>query len=227
VVFNRRFDFPLYIGNKAGHVFDLFSALTQVKEGEASLDRFEANSLLGERKVSRLTIDYGNAKVTYWVDLERGGIPLRVLQEPAQDGTKSLIIHDKLEFVASAGWIPRRRLEVIGERIFEELAVTDIDVKRKPEASVFRLDFPQPIGLVDQARRLSYSPRNSWSLLNLPGPSSPGARAVDLRPVFEPDDLPGELVPSVPWPIILAATFAVLFLLICAIAAYKFRHRTA
>ena len=82
VPFNRKFDFPLYIGNKAPQVFDLFSALMEVKDGAASLDQFETNSLLGEIKVSKFTIDYKNARVTYWVDLERGAIPLRILQEP-------------------------------------------------------------------------------------------------------------------------------------------------
>jgi hypothetical protein len=227
VAFDRKLEFPLYLGNKAPHAYDLFHALTEVKEGRASLDQFEIDSLLGERKVNKLTIDYKNAKVTYWIDLERGGIPLRIVQEPAGQGTKSLIVQERLQFVASAGWIPMRRLEVIGEKTFHEYVLTEIDIERKLDATVFRLDFSDPIGLVDQARQLRYSPRSSWSLLDLPGPSSNGTKTVDLRPAFAADDLPGESAPSTSWPIIAAAILGVLCLLSCAVAVYRTCRATA
>ena len=104
-------------------------------------------------------------------------------------------IFSDLEHVANAGWLPRRRLHIIGQgAIVDRYVVTEIDTLKRPERSIFQLDFPEPITCFDQAKKLVYPRRKTWSLLNLPGSSSAGVRP--FPPSVPQPKLPGEVVPN-------------------------------
>jgi hypothetical protein len=222
--FYRKFDFPLFIGDRSVRDYDLFSDLTRLLAGEASLDDLDMNSRLNGQKVCKLRFTYKHGTRTYWIDLDRGAVPLRILNQANLNKLEVTTINENIEFLPHAGWLPRRKKHIIGPgSIADWIVLTDIDITTKPAPAVFQLDFPEPIAVVNQANRLAYSPRKTWSLLSLPGPNSAGTKRVSmLPPPISTDELPGEIESSgFGWALVAALTVVVL--LVCVVAAIIFR----
>jgi len=179
------FSFPLYLGDKGkgGADHDLFRDLTALKDGKVSLAELDMDSRLGDRKVCRFSFTRKDGTCTYWIDLDRGSVPLRIHDHYNPNNQDTTYIFSDLEHVANAGWLPRRRLHFFAQgQIVDRVIVTEIDTWNKPQPSVFQLDYPEPIILFDDARKLVYPRRKSWSLLDLPDPASPGVKPVMPRP---------------------------------------------
>jgi hypothetical protein len=203
-LFRKRFEFPLYLGDDSDRPYDLFSDLTGIKNGKATLLELDLDSRLGDLKVCKLTYEYRQGKITYWIDLSRGSLPLRILDHYNPTNLDVTFIFGDLVQVSGAGWIPRRRLHILGNgAVVDRIIIKEIDTQSKPRTSIFGLDFPEPIGIVDQARKLAYSPRKTWSLLQLPSPSSPSSKPVSLKSNISPPEMPGELRPGSFWTITL------------------------
>ena len=102
------------------------------------------------------------------------------------------------------------------------LVVTRIDTQNRPQPSVFQLEFPQPIVLVDRTRNLVSAGRKTWSLINRPNASSSGTRTFPRAPA--PSIMPGEITPSVPWAMILIAA-AIFSLVVGSVVVLRRRKR--
>ena len=179
------FYFPMYLGDKGkgGSDHDLFQDLTALKDGKVSLAELDMDSRLGERKVCKFGFTWKDGKCTYWIDLHRGSVPLRIKEHYNPNNADITYIFSDLVHAPNAGWLPRRRLHIMNQgQIVDRVIVTEIDTLNNPQPSTFQLDYPEPIILFDDARKLVYPRRKSWSLLNLPDPASPGVRPVKPRP---------------------------------------------
>jgi hypothetical protein len=210
------FDFPLYLGDngKGGDDYDLFKYLTAAKDGKAPGFELDMDSQLDAMKVARFVYPRkdGKGKYTYWVDIERGSVPLRILIHSNPTNTDTIHIFSDLEQVSNAGWLPRKRLRIIhnGQKaIVDRLVITDIDTQHKPKPSTFQLEFPEPIEVLDSPKKLAYPASKTWSLLKLPGRSSRGVRAVERY--VPPPEMPGEAVATPLW-VIVAAGVSILLL---------------
>jgi hypothetical protein len=118
---------------------------------------------------------------------------------------------DDLIQVAGAGWLPRRMLHIIANGItVYRLVVTDIDVQHKPRVSAFQIEFPKPVRLFDDAKKLVYTRRKTWSLLDLPSRSSPDAKPAIPKSYVAPVELPGEIEAGPRWAVILLLVLLVL-----------------
>jgi hypothetical protein len=222
------FHFPLWIGDSDAREYDLFSDLNAVKDGRFSLVELDFGARLDGFTVCKLSFTWKDGKRTYWIDSSRGSVPLRILSHYNSANRDVIFIFADLEQVQGAGWLPRRRIHIIGPgAIVDRIVVTEIDTRHKPPPSTFQLDFPEPIGLVDGARKLVYPKRKSWSLLNLPGRSSPGTRPAIPSTYISPADLPGEVEAGPPWAIIVPVGVVVFLVAgsILIITRHKKRNR--
>jgi hypothetical protein len=202
------FEFPLYVGDNSLRDYDLFSDLKVVEDGKASLDDLDLDSRLNDRKVCKLTFTYEYGTRTYFIDVNRGSVPLRIVDHFNPSNVDVTFIFSDLAHLPNAGWLPLRRLHIIRQGrsvLLDRIVVKEIDTEKKPPRSAFELEFPEPISVHDAARKLLYPKRKTWSLLRLPGPSSPGTTAVTAGTFPPPVELPGEIEPSSAWPAILAA----------------------
>ncbi len=171
-----------------------------------------------------MSFSYQEGKCTYWIDLNRGTVPLRILDHYNRTNLDIIFNFDDLVQVPGAGWLPRRMLHVIGTGItVYRLVVKEIDLQHKPPLSAFQLEFPEPVGLGDSARKLVYKRRKTWSLLNLPSRSSGEARPAIPMTYVAPPDLPGELESGPPW--VLFGSIIVLLLVSVGAVLFIARRR--
>jgi hypothetical protein len=207
------FKFPLLLGTDEARPFDLFSDLNEIKNGNSSLGALDFESDLNGLKVCKLSLRYKEGERTYWIDVNRGCVPLRILDHYNGNGSESTYLFSDLEHVPNAGWLPRRRLRIVQNGGFlDRLVVTQIDVENKPQPSVFQLEFPEAITLVDRTRNLVSARRKIWSLLNPPSASSPGTRTAFRNAGGPLPEMPGEIDSRVPWTIILLTATIVLLI---------------
>jgi hypothetical protein len=208
------FKFPLWLGDDDGHPMDLFRDLTAIRDGRATLIDLDTESSLEGIKVCKLSFAFAEGKCTYWIDMSRGFIPLRILAQYKRNDAQILQTFGDLEHIPDAGWLPRRRMQIMNNgAVVDRIVVTQIDVKNRPQSSDFRLDFPEPVSIRDRARNLDYAGQKSWSLLKLPSRSSPGTTPIIPGHFILPDESSGEIDAGPPWSIIVAAGSVVLIVL--------------
>jgi hypothetical protein len=197
------FEFPLLLGSDEPRAFDLFRDLNEVKNGGMSVEELDFDSELDGLKVCKLSIRYKSGKCSYWIDLNRGCLPVRVFNR-YDAGSESTMIFSQLERISNAGWLPRRRLSVVANgAVVDRLVVTEIDTLHKPTASVFELEFPEPTVLVDRTKKLASTGRKKWSLLNRPIAVSAATRPFLQTPA--PAEMPGEIDGLPRWALIALA----------------------
>ncbi len=204
------FQFPLWIGDKNARGYDLYTDLTRLKDRKVTLDELDFDALLGGQKVCKVSLAWKSGKRTYWIDSKRGSVPLRIVDHYAPTHLDVTFIFSDLEQVQGAGWLPRKVIHIVGPgRIVDHTVVTKIDTRDKPPASLFQLDFPKAVGMVDRAKQLVYPKSKSWSLMNLPSRSSAGTRPAIPRTYIAPADLPGEVEAGAPWEMIVLGSVAI------------------
>jgi hypothetical protein len=217
-------DFPLNIGNLDWRTFDLYSDLTRIKDGAVTLDELDPHSSVGDNPVYKVVLAFKGGKRTYWIDVNRGSVPLRILDDYENSRDNAHVTLSDLVQLPNAGWLPRRRLSIYGDgRSVSQIIVTSADTVKKPATSLFQLEFPEPIGMIDKPRSRSYKPRKVWSLLNLPSASSPGARPIIIHS-GPPPERAGETVPGYSW--MTLVLLGVLLAAICLIAVLIIRFRS-
>jgi hypothetical protein len=155
-------------------------------------------------------LDFGTGERRYWLDLNRGAVPLRI-EASRKAVTTHITIHENIQFVAGAGWLPLTQRSVMQNgKVARQMCITEVDAHLKPDLSAFQLDFQTPIKLYEDARKLRYSPRKTWRLLHLPGRDSPETRPAVPKSFVAPPGMPDEVTPGNAWPAILFALAAVL-----------------
>jgi hypothetical protein len=204
------FQFPLLLGTDEPRPYDLFRDLNEIKNGNSTLAELDFDAELEGVKVCKLSLRYKEGNCTYWIDMNRGCVPLRILNHYNKTGSEATYLYGDLEHVANAGWLPRRRLRIIQNgAVVDRLVVTQIDAKNKPQPSVFQLEFPEPIILVDRARNLVSPARKVCSLIKPPSAAFPGSRPFVSA---SPPEMPGEIDSTSPWFVVLIAAAVLLFL---------------
>jgi hypothetical protein len=105
--FFKEFHFPLFLGSDPGGEYDLYSVLKRVRGGEMSVEEVDQHARSGGLEVTKLVVVAGSRRLTFWVDLDRGCIPLRILDSTdAGDPMQTWItINDDLTLVPNAGWL--------------------------------------------------------------------------------------------------------------------------
>jgi len=184
-------------------------------------------------------------QVTFWVDLERGAIPVqtRVVEEAKDHGT--LAVWEEhlgdLRRVAS-GWLPFRMTHVSGSTsrregsggspsggafsglLVRETVVDKADFESRPAAAVFALEFPKEVSVIDSDRLLAYGRRRVWTLRDFSPSAQAKARRISLKSPFptQPPAMPLESRSW--WPAGLAIVGLACVLSAGALLLYKWRR---
>jgi hypothetical protein len=221
---NTDLDFPLDLGPLAYDSRSLSYDVDELLRGESQLVRFDANSEHAGRSVMYFQIQWKQGLREYWIDLERGGVPLQIVDtKPKEDPSEyRRVRHEDLRLIAGHGWLPMKRTYYSRRvNLYEEFTIKDASFE-KPPASAFVLEFPERVRMVDQTKGLVHHiGRNAWSLSNLPGPNSQGVSPYVVRS-FEPaPEMPQERESAPTWLI----AVAVIGLLLCVLVVIIVKSR--
>ena len=203
--FDRDFQFPLSLGrpdhgsldNLGRHLLEAIKGKSGSQTGVKGVDQHVEYE---GRRLVKLTLTSATSENEYWIDMERGAVPLKIVSSetapPQRAGYRTEYHLDDLRLVAGRGWLPFRESwwysddsrayqVVIGEAHFDD----------PPRVEAFALDFPRAISLVDDSKGVRYPPSRTWNVLRLPGPHAHGVQKVERAsiPQSELPRLPGEM----------------------------------
>ncbi len=202
--FERDFKFPLSLGqpdcrrldNLGRRLLDAIDGGTdmQISVVDASLD-FE------NHKVAKITLASSTEEIDYWIDLERGAIPLKIVERVAPQanasGYQAIYYLDDIRLIPGRGWLPYRESWWYSyNRQGGQILVREADFDKPPEDSAFALEFAEATSLVDSAKGLRYPARRSWNILHLPRGNAPGVEKVEYASIaadrvpLQPGELP-------------------------------------
>jgi hypothetical protein len=179
--------FPLNLGRSDPNSFDLEYDLNAVEKGEFKVIAYEPGVLLEGRKVVHLALLLPLGRRDYWIDPQCGAVPLQIVVHLDKNGSSQQLNYDDVRQVQGA-WLPFKRTHYMDDdHHVIQVLLREAKLDRPPARSVFRLEFPMPIGMVDQARNLTYAAkRRTWDLTNLPSPNSPQVHRLPVVPQYVP-----------------------------------------
>jgi hypothetical protein len=202
IEFDRAFQFPLSLGQPNHMEKENLGILLQESfrsNPDVRIVGLESDGVAEEEGRSLVKIDfqlkYGAS--TYWVDLERGSVPVRIESTLSGRGgassTRSTVYFDDLRQVPERGWLPFKESwwDSRGDSA-GQIVIVHAAFDKPPEPSDFALDFPQPISLVDGQKRLRYPPSRRW---NIAGPLSSDSRGVEK---VQYSTAPNDALPTMP-----------------------------
>lgn len=217
VHFFRDLFFPLNLGNPEPRTQDLALVIDAIESGEFQLLAFEPEAKLDGRDVAHIAFKTKLARCDYWIDLQRGGVPLQYVARIDKRGNTIQVNHDDIHDVRGS-WLPYKlTLHMDDSGFVNQVVIHEAELEKPPARDVFSLQFDKPVAMVDTARNLWYSPRSSWSLLSLPSASSRESKRITVTGFTPPAPprMPGE---RTGWPIAstllyaLGAVFAIVVL---------------
>ena len=198
--FQRELICPLNVGSPTPGSYDLGDILQRARTPSEGLTLAVVEGTEYEgRDVMHLAITSGAARRDYWVDLERGAVPLRI--ESSEGGTvERLVVYEDLRQVGGRGWLPHRQTIYFSESgLTKQLTVSKSNFDSPVDHSAFRMEFPEPMAIINTAVMTRYAPQKVWDLSNLPSPSSPKSRRIVLSEPGPPAaTMAGE---RSPWPV--------------------------
>jgi hypothetical protein len=149
-------------------------------------------------RVVFIALAYARGRGEFWVDLERGAIPLkRVIRSNGANGDTREIVayYDDLKLIQGRGWLPFKSTTWYGsDKTAKQLLIQEANFSERPSPTSFGLEFPAETTLVDEAVGLRYPPRKVWDVNSLPAANAVGVEKVEYAasPGTAPLPLPGE-----------------------------------
>ena len=194
--FIRFAKFPLALGSPEAGRNDFSRNVLAALDGKTgwALESVEDHVTYETREVVRLALRTPTGKVAFWVDLERGGIPLKERFETEDGKFASETYRDDVRLVEGHGWLPyAQTLFDPGSGGTKRLVILASNLETKIDVSMFLLSFPTPVQVYDRATNRVYKAAKTIDLNHLPGPDSPDSVPVSASP---PADQPGEIEAS-------------------------------
>lgn len=170
------------------------SRLIQDRSDGLTLGSIRDDEVIEGVKVVRVVVTGPGGTRQMWLDPTRGAIPLRVHDEMPGGRAYDLRLGD-VRMVAGRGWFPFERTELLGGARVMRMVVTKVDFGPVPEGT-FRLEFPEPVAMVNLEQGVSYPPRKVWDLARLPAANAPGVNRLNAPGDATAPMLPVEIEPS-------------------------------
>ncbi len=199
--FYREVICPLDVGRPSAGGYDLGDALQRATEpgGDLTL-AVVADEAVDGRNVVHLTVSLGDARRDYWVDIERGAIPIRV---QSSEGGRIVrqVAYDDIRQVNDFGWWPHREtIHFEKSGLTKQFTALDATFGSSVERSAFRLEFEDAVPVVDTVTMRRYQPQRVWDLRRLPGSTSSMSRQITVSPYRTSEAaMPGEREPRPAW----------------------------
>ena len=205
--FKRSFRFPLNLGaRELPGVDDIAYYLERARNGALKGFRavkLEEDVILEGRKVHKVTFEYDEGTRTFWVDYQRGCVPVLGRNRTSQRGDQYTTYYEQLSLIGGKLWLPMRLVRYShGGRSARILEIESIQVDRPPSDRDFQLTFSEPTAVVDSVHSRAYSNRTSFSLPNVANPDAHASRPVVIAYSAPPPtmpELPGEIKSSRSW----------------------------
>jgi hypothetical protein len=196
VEFDKSFQFPLPLGrpNAAGwdNIGKNFLEMIQQKS-TCKLSRVEDDAKLEGVSVLKLLMKCGSGTAEYWVDLESGSIPRKILLRVDPESpsiSETFYFLDDLRLVPGHGWLPFKETQWNRQTGFAtQIKIVEADFDKPPTPSKFVFEFPKPTRVIDEARGLRYPPQTKWDLSKLPSRASRGVQRVEQATITR-DSIP-------------------------------------
>lgn len=175
-------------------------------------------------RVTKLSYELQAARWTFWVDLERGAIPIRRHYAESDSGPKLYREYARVERVNDGAWLPRESFELLtsGKRdgSVKKLTIDAIDTQAKVDRSRFRMEFPAARKFYNTADRVYYTDVKVVDLDKLPavGAANVGRFAEGPTTSGNAPKMPGELQGGSVWPAVSG------IILLCIAAALAIHH---
>ena len=192
--------FPLPIGGLDKGMPDFTRSIRRLLEGKLSLLKLDADAQFEGRPAVLMVVGGAGGRAEYYIDLERGAVPLH--DRSVKEGDKVLFERkwDDIRSEPGGGWLPRTMTEsLVGGKRVIRITVTDANVTERPPDADFVMSFSRPIRLVDRTRDVLHTtPREHWRLADLHGGRSDETRPLQLGYRPETPVKQGEAPPA-PW----------------------------
>lgn len=240
--FFKHLQFPLALGNPdpGDAQPDLGMDLARALEGggEWHVAAVEENATIRGIPVLKLTFARDNGETQeYWVDLEHGAIPLRIRWVSHDEKFNSGLQYDYSDIrqVGDQAWLPYRmsvsplddftsdgRVRQVSIR---EVVIDEAELSAHPDPSLFRMEFPEPVPLINITTKVRHDPRQMWDLNAISPAASAFARPLNMAPPassFPP--MPGQREAVSPWRMVLIVVGVLLLTTGCLVAYRRWRH---
>lgn len=197
--FDRDFQFPLAVGRPNCVQYNLAAQLRKAFDGDPgyAIENIDANAEI-EGKMMLITLRYTYGLCDFWIDIERGAVPIRIV-ERSEGGVlgsdiRSVAQFDDIRLVPDRGWLPfRLSWWYASDNVAGQLAITSANFDERPGRESFTLVFDEPVSIVDDSKEVRYLPRQSWNINDFHSGSSREVEKVQFVAPGEPlPELPGE-----------------------------------
>ena len=169
--------------------------------GDVTLKVEDDGSKDGEPLV-HLVLTIQGERADYWIDLEHGAIPRRILNSDPKGEPVIELRYDDIQPAGNGAWFPHRMTIFFKGGACKELVVDEADFTARPTAADLRLEFPEPVSLMNTATLMKYAPRKVWDVANLSGTGAsavPGVRISIQGPRAPAPPMAGELEARPAW----------------------------
>lgn len=191
---------PLQIGHPILGFENLGKCLTELLESSrgvtVTLAEVDEQARLDHVPVVKLRFEIAiprvNITTTFWIDRDRGAIPLQTVKEevvrdqlyltaefPNRDSSQLIQVmsvdHEWIRKFHDC-WVPLRWREASitafadqdRERLMiDEYAINETDFDHPPDHALFALEFPEPVQLLDQYRSFDMGTRKVWTVKDI------------------------------------------------------------
>jgi hypothetical protein len=194
---NRFFSFvifPLKIGAPRAsgleYSYDVGQDLAATEKGGSWIcHNIDESSNLDGHPCCYFELRRGSSVREYWLDMERGCVPLKILDSDDPPSSTMQLDFEDIRLVDSIGWLPFHTLITLtwaNGSMVREVVVQEAQFASAPPRSTFQLEFPEPIPMINAATSVRYAPQKVWSLLDLPREGTQGAERIQIYSATSP-----------------------------------------
>jgi hypothetical protein len=191
---NSQFPFGLAGAGCTHSPLGVYLDLLAGKSDGVRLDEVDENAELDGTQVVKITVSSPGLEASFWVDPDRGALPLKVVLDKPK--IRLIYLYDDIRLIHNEMWLPFREVMYLANGYVQEFRIEQItSVNEGLSEATFELTFPKPIGVIDKLAMLAYSPQKTWSLNHLPSRGSRGTISILPQESTGPQ-LPGEQQPA-------------------------------
>ena len=194
----KRVRIPFDLGFNNASRDDLASNLRQILNQEKSckLISIKEDQKLEGASVIQVDAEFKNGTRSYWIDLERGAVPLRK-EDRLRAGPIITTIYSNIKWIEGHGWLPltMETTDFSTESIIRT-TIVNYDFKLIPDNKKFVLRLLKPSSIINELDRIAYNNLKVVDLNSLPRLGSQNAFAYQPTGIAGPGDkLPQKLEP--------------------------------
>lgn len=194
-------EFPLSLGFPEDQRQDLGYWARIVLNGRPKfgIAAIEERAMMDGVPTVRIALTLPNGVRTYWVDIERGAIPLRI-EDEVNGGNHFYWSCGDIRHVDGRGWLPFTMTTLREGGRTRRLIIKEASFDSPPPAAAFRIELDQPTKVANTAEGRSYTERRHIDLNDLPKPTSRESIPLGRGPVAgPPSSFPDRRSPRPPY----------------------------